>query len=520
MTLVEAVLPLPYNPPTVDSSYNESSIVVQRYNRRKRQIKEKKDQQMRENMKALDEFRDQNHGRLPSLRYIMKLCKAGFPRAKEIIIQYARYRGVPVAEVKKLMTVRQEAQRKATDNETNNTKIPHVWIIDNGKPNNRKRVAISRKLNETLKSMICDILSCLESGNNQNADNLVMNLEIKLSEYASCVHQLQSKDKSTVFQCVFILGAIKRNFEYISKALIFFRDGQSGKIKESIFTKQEIDTQFKRFIPYIIQIYSNAAEILCKSEQFSDAQDICRMALSLMERSEIATTETIQSLRTFMENLLSTMKAKNLEKNIRISLTTVSLDNSDNSLCNAVGFLIYRQTGLGSKIKEYCVKFLKCAYERFKSCVENGDNICKFEQFCNKLGSNGFEGNSLILLALSEIYNRDIQIYKNTNMVQPSFTVNAPRSNSDNNHNHVPIRLKLEESSDIYSPIIDTNTFYANNVCLNANNIGQYEANKIDSHQLDVYQDKLSKAKSTTAKLPTAEEGTEDEDNQDIDLAN
>eukprot|EP01083_Nonionella_stella_P169814 576647_1 len=65
-------------------------------------------------VQILKDFADEHNGKLPSLRYIMKMLKVGFPKAHEIIDEYSKSIGRTKDEVVQDMTVRQENERKST----------------------------------------------------------------------------------------------------------------------------------------------------------------------------------------------------------------------------------------------------------------------------------------------------------------------------------------------------------------------------------------------------------------------
>ncbi len=51
---------------------------------------------MRHSVAQLKAFADKHNGRLPSLRYVMKMLKVGFPKAHEIMDEFARVNGKSV----------------------------------------------------------------------------------------------------------------------------------------------------------------------------------------------------------------------------------------------------------------------------------------------------------------------------------------------------------------------------------------------------------------------------------------
>jgi len=61
---------------------------------------------------VLREFAAAHSGKLPSLRFMMKMLKVGFPKAHEIKKQFADKEGVSIEHVTELMTVRQENNGK------------------------------------------------------------------------------------------------------------------------------------------------------------------------------------------------------------------------------------------------------------------------------------------------------------------------------------------------------------------------------------------------------------------------
>merc|ERR1712115_711319 len=62
----------------------------------------------------LDAFRADNGGKLPSLRHTMKLLNVGYPKAQEILNEYAKHLGCTKDMLLQKMTVRQNPKRKKT----------------------------------------------------------------------------------------------------------------------------------------------------------------------------------------------------------------------------------------------------------------------------------------------------------------------------------------------------------------------------------------------------------------------
>lgn len=62
-------------------------------------------------MDLLDAFRAEHGGKLPSLRAIMKMLKVGFPKAHEILDEYAKHIGVSKDKLVQDMTIRQEKKK-------------------------------------------------------------------------------------------------------------------------------------------------------------------------------------------------------------------------------------------------------------------------------------------------------------------------------------------------------------------------------------------------------------------------
>eukprot|EP01084_Bolivina_argentea_P212822 361683_1 len=67
-------------------------------------------------VQQLQTFALDNGGKLPSLRYLMKLMKVGFPKAHEIIEQYGKLTGLTKEEVQTKMVLRQEKDKSQRRN--------------------------------------------------------------------------------------------------------------------------------------------------------------------------------------------------------------------------------------------------------------------------------------------------------------------------------------------------------------------------------------------------------------------
>eukprot|EP01084_Bolivina_argentea_P048471 89316_1 len=72
---------------------------------------------MRVAIAQLKDFAKQHNGRLPSLRYVMKLLKVGFPKAHEIMEAFAREIGKSKNQVIQDMTIRQEKDRTTNNDD-------------------------------------------------------------------------------------------------------------------------------------------------------------------------------------------------------------------------------------------------------------------------------------------------------------------------------------------------------------------------------------------------------------------
>ena len=62
------------------------------YEKRSRLIRAKKKVLMEESMKILDKFQKLHNGHLPGTALCMKLCQCGFPRVRNVLIQFFKWK--------------------------------------------------------------------------------------------------------------------------------------------------------------------------------------------------------------------------------------------------------------------------------------------------------------------------------------------------------------------------------------------------------------------------------------------
>ena len=171
-------------------------------------------------IEMLDGFRQEHGGKLPSLRAIMKMLKVGFPKAHEILDEYAKHVGCSKDKLVQDMTIRQEKKNK---NDIDGNRKKRM---------NRNIFEYPINVNGKLQEIILNLLHQKKVKNIRGTVEIYNKLEKSISEFEIFYSKFALNDKLRIGQSYFMLASwyfydrhdFANSYQYIEKALSTFRD--------------------------------------------------------------------------------------------------------------------------------------------------------------------------------------------------------------------------------------------------------------------------------------------------------
>lgn len=145
-------------------------------------------------MELLDNFRAEHGGKLPSLRAIMKMLKVGFPKAHEILDQYAKHVGCSKEQLVQDMTIRQEKRHREEEEEGKKKRL------------HRNMLEYPINVNGKLQEMILNLLHQQRVHNTSGSMAVLTKLERSMGEFENFYAKFGLNDKLRMGQSYFILA--------------------------------------------------------------------------------------------------------------------------------------------------------------------------------------------------------------------------------------------------------------------------------------------------------------------------
>lgn len=136
-----------------------------------------------------------------------------------------------------------------------------------------------------------------------------------------------------------------------------------------------------------------------------------------------------------------------------IGLVIVDMGDDGNCLFRSISHQIYGTQDHHALIRAKIVEYLETEIEYYADFVEGGRN--RYQGHCERMKINGVCGDNLEIQAISEIYNKPIEIYAYSN--EPLKIYSNDITNPSNNPNRSPIRLSYHFNGH-YNSIIDPKT--------------------------------------------------------------
>ena len=416
-----------------------------------------------------------------------------------------------------MMTVRQDparraklARKRAEDGSYIQDTMPRVFMIDHQK-RPRPRHHQEGNVNVSLRRLIFKILQCWRDDNLKRAYQHASELELLLKKIEPSFSELHLPGKMRMAEGWFLIGAMKKNYFHIMRSLKEFDLGH-GSIKEHVFKKEDYDSA--HFIPQICGVYVTAAKILFQHGQYSYAKDIFQLTYHLtmgstlnMERDN-KQQEIIENAKQFAKQSLDTLRKFKCCENKKIEMETEmtakecmtqAIENILNenlakrglkilkvpngNLFEAISEQIYGKIENDALIRQKCIEYMKCQFNLFAERIldgEQGVDIKIFEVYCRRMLQAGSQGGNAEIQALSDIYERPIEIY--TKDYVPVLKV-VP-NDSLNELSKDAIKLAYYSGKNEYHSIIDP---YDSNKNNDETDIGVIESDKINTETLIVY---------------------------------
>mmetsp|Transcript_10 Transcript_10/g.45 ORF Transcript_10/g.45 Transcript_10/m.45 type:complete len:412 (+) Transcript_10:46-1281(+) len=132
----------------------------------------------------------------------------------------------------------------------------------------------------------------------------------------------------------------------------------------------------------------------------------------------------------------------------RVGLELVEQDGDGNCLFRAVSLQVYGDPNMYAEVREKCINFMAVNKEHYGHFVTGEP----FESYIARKRKNGCHGNNPEINAISELFNRPIQIFTPRNGARPLNIFHAEYTTSD-----APIRLSYHDGSH-YNAVIDPST--------------------------------------------------------------
>ena len=359
-------------------------------------------------------------------------------------------------------------------------------MIDHG-PNSMNISKNPHDIDKELKLLIFEILKCCKS--NECAANELKKLNDNLKKLGPQVRNLKIMVRKR--KALFLHGAMTKNYLDIVKALELcdlHKNEKTTRIREHIF--HDDDFGGLQFIAQICQIYIHGAILLFKYKQYSYAKDIYGFALNIAIQAQNEDLDKeqkamIKGVKEYAEQALKECNKmiknnKNTSKKAK-GPTLFMIETKTGDLFDAISHQIYGDCNHSNMIRNKCVQYMKSKFDKFSTIVlpdKLGVDIKYFEAYCCNLLESKSQGANAEIIALSEIYQREIEIYHKNKLV-----INEKPDCLGSNKS--PIRL-THTTSNIFHSVIDVTI---DNYQCNKNEyiVGKMENNKIDIGSLIKY---------------------------------
>jgi len=129
-------------------------------------------------------------------------------------------------------------------------------------------------------------------------------------------------------------------------------------------------------------------------------------------------------------------------------LEMVEQEGDGNCLFRAVSLQVYGQSDNHAEVRERCLDFMEQNEEHYSAFVATDEGDLTFQDYIARKRSNGVHGNNPEIQAISELYNRPVEVYT-ADSSQPMNIFHAEYKTSD-----PPIRLSYHDGNH-YNAVVD-----------------------------------------------------------------
>ena len=126
-------------------------------------------------------------------------------------------------------------------------------------------------------------------------------------------------------------------------------------------------------------------------------------------------------------------------------LDMVEMDGDGNCLFRAISLSVYGDATMHSQVRRSCMDFMDREADHFRSFVADED----FDEYIARKRLDGMHGNHTEIQAMSELYNRSIEVFVPKNGIEPINIFHSEYKSAD-----APIRLAYTDSNH-YNAVID-----------------------------------------------------------------
>ena len=155
--------------------------------------------------------------------------------------------------------------------------------------------------------------------------------------------------------------------------------------------------------------------------------------------------------------------AMRVERNFEIQ----KVPDDGNCLFSAISHQVYGDICFHDLIREKCCKYMQLHATRFREFVDTDTQYVNFKDYLNQMGTLGTWGDNLEIIALSELYQRLVEVYD-----QQTIPRNILSDAIDYANIEAPIRITYVNGRTHYNSVVSGNHC---DTLLNRDEAGVYE---------------------------------------------
>ena len=140
--------------------------------------------------------------------------------------------------------------------------------------------------------------------------------------------------------------------------------------------------------------------------------------------------------------------------------------NDGNCLFSSFSHQVYGDPCFHGLIREKCCKYMKMHAARFGGFIDTETHYVDFKDYLEQMGTQGTWGDNLEIIALSELYQRPVEVYDQQTTPRNIF------SDSVNYANEAPIRITYMNGRTHYNSVVSENHC---DTLFNSDDAGIYE---------------------------------------------